>query len=335
LLRAAEDLLSRRTSGQVAWGGPDLLDQSRMSSLFRKALAPVASTPHQVSVATADLIASAAGRRRVVQYTIEGLEGEQPVTLVAKASTEPQRARLLYQHLRVLSNGPFARGRLRVPQPVAFLPEHHLVLYRPAEGVPLSELDDWPLAVEATREAARWLARLHTSGLNLPRTLDLGREARSTHQWADMIGSYRRTLFRPAHRLASRWAMAARAAPSRGCVPIHKDFHAGHVVVGSDVCVIDLDEARNGNPALDVAHFCTYLEHQTDRAETLRDAFLEEYKSATGWEDDESFASFSAYTWLKIAKQLTLRSGPCRGGESGQGISVEEALNRGLACLDR
>ena len=37
-------------------------------------------------------------------------------------------------------------------------------------------------------------------------------------------------------------------------VPIHKDLHPGHVLVGDDVYVIDLDEARNGDPTFDVAH---------------------------------------------------------------------------------
>jgi len=335
LLRTAEHLLANRVSGQVTWGGPDLLDRSDMTTVFRKALAPVAAAPHQVSVAAADLLASAAGRRRVVRYTIEGLDGEHPVALIAKASTEPQRARLLYKHLRILSNGPFSRGRLRVPQPVAFLPEQHLVLYRSAEGTPLNKLHDRSLTCESTREAARWLARLHGSDVDLPRTFDLAKEARNTRLWADMIGGYRRDLFRPAHRLAARWVAAARDTRVSTCVPIHKDFHPGHVVVGRGLYVIDLDEARNGDPALDLAHFCTYLDHEFDQAQALRELFLREYTTATQWRDEGSFACFSAYTWLKIAKQLAVRKRPGPMQPRTGTDDVHDALARGLACLDR
>ena len=70
-------------------------------------------------------------------------------------------------------------------------------------------------------------------------------------------------------------------------MPIHKDFHPGHVLLGDDVCVIDLDEARRGDPTFDVAHFCAYLEllSTARRRRAARTAFLEEYAAATGWPD--------------------------------------------------
>ena len=48
-------------------------------------------------------------------------------------------------------------------------------------------------------------------------------------------------------------------------MPIHKDFHTGHLLVGDSVWVIDLDEARQGDRAFDLAHFCAYLELHGDR----------------------------------------------------------------------
>jgi aminoglycoside phosphotransferase (APT) family kinase protein len=60
-------------------------------------------------------------------------------------------------------------------------------------------------------------------------------------------------------------------------VPIHKDFHAGHVLaVPEGVVVIDLDEARMGDPALDVAHLSTYLDASPrPEAAGVRAAFLD------------------------------------------------------------
>jgi aminoglycoside phosphotransferase (APT) family kinase protein len=119
--------------------------------------------------------------------------------------------------------------------------------------------------------------------------------------------------------------------------PIHKDFHAGHVLIGQDVYVLDLDEARLGDPALDLAHFCTCLEAVAGSvaAGPMTSAFMDEYVAVTGWSDAGSLASYCAHTWLKVAKQITVGSGPFRDTppEEHQRLVVA-AVTRGLACLD-
>jgi aminoglycoside phosphotransferase (APT) family kinase protein len=95
--------------------------------------------------------------------------------------------------------------------------------------------------------------------------------------------------------------------------PIHKDLHYRHVLVGRRVCVIDFDEMRMGDPAFDVAHFCTYLRLlaiRHDRSvEHLERAFIDEYTRLTGWTNDERFQFFLVYTFIKIARQLCLMRG--------------------------
>lgn len=298
-------------------------------------LLPAASRPHRLTILSAEELAAASGRRRVMRYVVDGLDAEGPVALIAKVFTERRRAQLLYEHLHTLSRGPFVAGRLRVPEPLAFVPDHNLVWYRPDGGVPLSQVSERSAAVEGVRDAARWLARLHASGVRLPRRFDFAREVISTRSWADVVAEHDSALGEPAHRLAARWATGDRPAPPTLEVPIHKDFHPGHVLIGDGVCVIDLDEARHGDPAFDLAHFCTYLEWQSDQADDLRLAFLAEYVAATGWVDRGAFTSYSAYTWLKIAKQLATRRGPGRARRQGDGSDVGDAIARGIACLDR
>ena len=120
-------------------------------------------------------------------------------------------------------------------------------------------------------------------------------------------------------------------------VPIHKDFHPGHVLVGDDLCVVDLDEARRGDPAFDVAHFCCYLELGGGYGGSSGPAaFLDEYAVATGWTDKGTYDPFCAYTWLKIAKQRTLGRGPCRATATARrAAEVERALVKGAECLRR
>jgi hypothetical protein len=313
--------------------GSEVLDQERLSALLSVALLPVAATSRQVTVAFEEELASATAGRRVLKYLARGLDAQGPVPVIAKVFTELRRAQLLYQHLQTLSAGPFVDGRLRVPQPLALLPDHNLVLYRPGVGVPLSLVDESTPALEGVRDAARWLVRLHTSGVRLPRRFDGAQEVRSTRQWADLVAGHKDRLLRPAHQLASRWAPADWPTSSRADVPLHKDYHPGHVLIDDCICVIDLDEARHGDATFDLAHFCAYLEWQSDRADDMREAFLAEYVASTGWTNDGAFASYSAYTWLKIAKQLATRSGPCRAEGQDHGWEAGDAVARGIACL--
>ena len=93
-----------------------------------------------------------------------------------------------------------------------------------------------------------------------------------------------------AERLASRWATFGLGSTAGAQVPIHKDFHPGHLLVGDGVFVTDLDGARLGDRAFDLAHFCAYLEFQGGQNRTRQEAFLREYSGLTGWADDGSLA---------------------------------------------
>ncbi len=306
------------------------LPRQEATELLRGALA--GRTSHaQLTVVSSQELSSVAGRRRVVSYTVEGLDSTGPAELIAKSFSEPHRARLLSAHLQALSDGPFAVGRFRVPQLLAFVPEENLVVYRACTGTPLTELDD-RRALDGVRDAARWLATLHTSSVPMPRTFDASQEVASTHDWAAAVGRYSPELLEPADRIASLWASSGPDSPSEERVPIHKDFHAGHLLIGDQVWVIDLDEARFGDRAFDLAHFCAYLEFDGDRG-IRQETFLSEYSLLTGWADDGSWAGYSAYTWLKIAKQLALRSGPARTRTGDRDREVGDAVARGMACL--
>ena len=306
------------------------LQRDQATEMLRDALAGDTYDAAQLTIVSSQELTSAIGRRRVVQYIVEGLDPTGPAQLIAKTFSEAHRARLLCAHLQALSRGPFAFGRFRVPQLLAFLREQNLVLYRACTGVPLNESIDNSDSLDGVRDAARWLAKLHISTVRLPRTFDTEREIVSTHAWAAAIGQQSPELLVPAQRLASRWATFGPPSRPGTQVPIHKDFHAGHLLVGDRVCVIDLDEARHGDRAFDLAHFCAYLEFQGDSG-TRREAFLREYSLLTDWADDGSLARYGAYTWLKIAKQLALRSGPCR--TRIHDWEVGDALARGMACL--
>ncbi|MDK3255743.1 phosphotransferase family protein [Blastococcus capsensis] len=312
----------------------DPLDADRMTDVLRRV--PALRAADGLRVVHARPLAVAAGRRRVVRYEVEGLVGG-PVALVGKSYADRHRSSIAYDNLRLLHGEVFAgTPTCTVPAPVCHLPAQRMVLYREVAGTAL----DQPAAgngVPAAGLAARWLATLHGSAAVLARRLDLTHELVDVGTWAACVGDRAPEARAAAHLLAERLAAAAAELPALPEVPIHKDFHAGHVLVVPDgVAVIDLDEARMGDPALDVAHLTACLDaFPSPRAVEIRAAFLDAYGALPGPAPEVRVAFFGAYTNLKIAKQLVTERGPVRPAPGQErATALTSALRRGVACLD-
>ena len=115
--------------------------------------------------------------------------------------------------------------------------------------------------------AARWLARLHGSRLELDRRLDVDHEVANAVEWAATITQAMPSLATAAEAAVASLRSATTGLRVRTDVPIHKDFHHQHLVLGPDrLSVVDLDEARLGDAALDVAHFVAYLQLRAIRS---------------------------------------------------------------------
>jgi aminoglycoside phosphotransferase (APT) family kinase protein len=188
--------------------------------------------------------------------------------------------------------------------------------------------------------AARWLGALHGSRLALDRSFDLANELANLGEWAGLIGRTHWGEGRAAAAIVARLRARASGLRLETRVPIHKDFHYEHIVVGDRLTAIDFDEARLGDPAFDVAHFCAYLDllaHRLGSAaqgRALTGVFLDAYARQTGWTPDERFGFFYAYTCVKIGKQLCTTRGP-RPWPAGRERrrQVRLMLERGLAAL--
>jgi aminoglycoside phosphotransferase (APT) family kinase protein len=236
---------------------------------------------------------------------------------------------------------------LAVPTPVCHIPALRMVLYREVTG---TALDRMPVGVGASAAAlaARWLTTLHTSGTVFARRLDLAHEVVNVGTWAACVGDAAPEARAAAYALAEQLAEAAGDLPAVPEVPVHKDLHVGHVLaVGrwsgmagagalpDGVAVIDLDEARMGDPALDVAHVTTYLDASSwPGARAARAAFLMAYGPLPGPAPQLRSAFFAAYTSLKIAKQVATGRGPlCAPGGQGRTPDLVAVLRKGSAWL--
>jgi aminoglycoside phosphotransferase (APT) family kinase protein len=125
-------------------------------------------------------------------------------------------------------------------------------------------------------------------------------------------------------------------------VPIHKDFHYQHVIVSDAVGVVDLDEARMGDAAADVAHFSVYLRLlalRTGAPDGAGDGWVRSFRNAyrrdTARTGDTTLAWYAAYTCMKIAKQLATGRGPRPRPEGGaRDEQLDWVLRQGLAWLE-
>jgi hypothetical protein len=313
-------------------------DPGRITAILR------ADAPAGPRVVAARPLAEAAGRRRVVRYEVEGLDPDRTVALIGKCYADRHRSWVAHENLRLLSVEVFAgTPRFAVPAPVRHLPALRLVLYREVAGTPLDRLPP-PDAAALAVLAAGWLTTLHGSQTVLARRPDLTHEVRDVAHWAELVAGRAPGARAAAYALADRLATAAAELPAVPEVPVHRDFHAGHVLAvrderrpaeeGGAVAVLDLDEARMGDPALDVAHFATCLDAaQWTGASAARRAFLTAYGPLPGPAPDERSAFFTAYTSMKIAKQLVTGRGPLCSDGRPPPDALTAVLRRGLSCL--
>ena len=161
---------------------------------------------------------------------------------------------------------------LGVPRALGWSADPPLVVYRPALGAGFDDTSasvagDEGIQREAVVAAARWLARLHGSRLELDRRLDVDHEVANAVEWAATIAQAMPSLGSAAEAAVAALRSATAGLRVRTDVPIHKDFHHQHLVLAPDrLSVVDLDEARLGDAALDVAHFVVYLQLRAIRA---------------------------------------------------------------------
>src|SRR5438105_509064 len=92
------------------------------------------------------------------------------------------------------------------------------------------------------------------SSIDPDRSFDLAAERRDLVSWTELVARHEPRAASAATRLLKRIDALAGRIPELARVPIHKDFHYQHVLIEeARAVVIDLDEMRRGDPALDVA----------------------------------------------------------------------------------
>ena len=212
----------------------------------------------QLRVVAAELVGSASVARVVVAYETAGPGGSGP-TLIGKVFADGARAGRVYDLLVELDALDRAGHQCGVPRPVAHLPELGMCVYVAAEGRPLDQLHGRGRH-QAVVAAAGWLAAMHGLEIHLDRRLDMAVESRNLKEWARLVARLHPSVAETSARLLEELVSNSERIRVSTAATIHKDFQYRHVLVDRGrVTVIDLDEARAGDPAFDVGHFIANL----------------------------------------------------------------------------
>ena len=306
-------------------GRADLVAPGAMSDVVAGVLGPAAGR-----VVAIEVLEHKPGRRALLRY-----ETEAAGTVYGKVFADHAHAGRAHDLMDAVA-AALAPSGAATPRPLGVVADMGLVLYEPLRGPSLDTLAGTDDMVGALAAAAGWLTTLHTSSAALDRVLDNRHEADNATTWSSAVAAAFPDLADAASRLAA--AVAARVpAPAGPAVPIHKDFHYQHVILGDRLGVVDLDEARMGDRLFDVGHFAAnlaLLAHRTGAADADRwcRAFLESCDVAPA--EDGHLRWYGAYTCVKIAKQLATGQGPRPRPDGAEArAQAEWALHHGLELI--
>lgn len=260
-------------------------------------------------------------RRGVAEYRFDG-----GLRVIAKLYADQAKGLAVHAIQSALWEKGFDSGsRYRVPQPIAYLPKHGIMLMHAAPGESLREvsLRSWDRFKEGVAEAARWLAALHRwphavgpvadVADDFSRLQRLEREAAVCR--ADGADRFRAALDELRRRFDSIGTPNAR-------VQTHGRYHIDHVFLAPGcVTVVDLDRAAVSEAARDVGEFLHRLRWEVARIRLGKPAmhevtedFLSEYARHS---DDDLSGLLYYWSYSTLSALLGSVCMPRPGGRYG------------------
>ncbi len=195
-----------------------------------------------------------------------------------------------YRVLRSLYDDGFGRDyRYEVAEPISFVAANNLLITRAAEGASLDSYlsSDRNAALKGVREAATWLAKLHSSPIRVGKVDD------PWYMFSKLSARMSKVALAHPQELKTLTAMLAKLEElERGLVkgePVqtHGQFRPIHVFLTDEkITLVDLDRSRPSDPAKDLAEFIHRLRSEIfhrsygmNYADRLTEAFLSEYSA--------------------------------------------------------
>jgi len=216
--------------------------------------------------------------RLILQYDLalaDKRRGTQFGGSLVGAWRQDERGERIYEVMRALRLSGFdGASGLSVPQPLGYFPRVQLVMMEKAGGSLLRQWiynlrTDWLAMISPV---ARWLAKLHASGVRVSRRLTAKEQTSTIQGWlADLATSDAPWLEHERGRIGEllREILARLSRQERDSLDlrlIHGDCHLENILVRSgEVTVIDWEHAAMSDPAVDLGTLLGQVEIQLDR----------------------------------------------------------------------
>jgi len=200
-----------------------------------------------------ELLKHKPGRRCALAYTVEGLESRR--RFFAKTFKNDRGAAIL-EHTKRIAEA-LGREKIFVPRPIGYLPELRMLVTEFVEGRSLATALYDGDSDEPAQRMAQAAARLHGCGVRGLRPWATSDELEITARWvAELDGDRQRRAMVLMNGLNDRKVQSSR----HDHLPIHRDFYPDQIMdADGDTAVLDLDDVRGGDPAVDLGNFLAHL----------------------------------------------------------------------------
>ena len=245
-------------------------------------------------------------RKTIIDYTVKFTNSTKSYIGIYRESDE--RLEHVFSLLKILRSNGFAEAsRLTVPRPILYMPALSFLLMGKADGEPLRyvfERKGDPTSY--VKGAAQWLAKLHGSSIRLDGVRSPKDEVAASLRFTRAALWLFPRLKLEIQSISDQLIALQEASPPRPRRPIHGDYHPRNIIASPELTtVIDLEEARMGDPAFDLGYFVAQTKMTHGTGQTIiqaTESFLREYQEtqpSVQGDFARTVAVFEAQTYLQ------------------------------------
>lgn len=271
----------------------------------------------EVTGCVSELLGHRLGKRCVIRYHLESLDpktGEKiHRSLIGKVyKSRGNRGMQVFTAMRGLWEQGFGDGapdRVRIPKPLAYVPDRQLLLMEDVHGSALAALEGSEIE-RAIETAGMALAKLHRCSLKVPGRYTPRDEVALLADWVTVISQVH-----PGMKTALEKAFAEVRNALDRCLRfeptlVHRDFYEKQVLVGGlQTTLIDFDTLCLSDPAIDLGNFLAHLRlaglQRLGNVKRLEEAFLAAYRP---WPSGDLPVRVEAYTKSSLLRLACLYS---------------------------
>jgi hypothetical protein len=260
-----------------------------------------------------DILGHRLGKRCILRCRFEPSDSraapQAPRSFIGKLyKSRDDKGRQVFELMRSLWEHRFddsAPDGIRVPRPLAYVPDWGLLLMEDVAGSPLP-VSGGPQGELAVAAAARALAKHHRCPLKVPGRHTVAAELGLLIGWVTVVSQVH-----PHMRGGFEEALAQVQDGLARCRDVeptltHRDFYEKQVLLnGAESILIDFDTLCLADPAIDVGNFLAHLRlaglQHRERVDGMEEAFVAAYDGVRSSDFPARVAAWVASSLLRLA----------------------------------